>query len=196
MDLRGLFDAFYDKLILRDVFGKMVPGVALMATVLASLLGLDTVDHLLSRMTTILWLVVVGFSWLIGFALQYVGEVCRALRICPPDPDGQYDRDAFHECWAKFHEVATPIEHVHAERLNIIKEACGNASVAIVCGLVVVLFAVSVKGASSWYPLMPLAAISAALSFSLWRMHVIHVQRYGTFVRMTIKFHERSSQKQ
>ena len=36
-DLRNLFDAFYDRLVLRDFFGKIVPGFVLLLTVSASL---------------------------------------------------------------------------------------------------------------------------------------------------------------
>lgn len=194
MDVRGLFDALYDKMVLRDVFGKVVPGLALIAAVLASLLGLDVIDSLLTKMTTVLWVFVIGFSWLVGFALQNLGEVCRVLRTHPYGPDRQETRDTFHTKWAEFHEVATSIEHVHAERLNIIKEACGNAAVSIVCGLASALFAVFVRGTDSWYPLVPFVLLGFALALLLWRMHVIHVERYGTFVRNTLRYRSKNSE--
>jgi hypothetical protein len=190
MDLRGLFDALYDKLLLRDVFGKVVPGIALITTTLTSLLGFDILDHILARMTVMLWLVIIGFSWLIGFALQHLGEVCGALRTCPRGRDKKWTRDTFHAEWVKFHEIAAPFESVHAERLVVIKEACGNAAVSIVAGLIVALFGVVVKGLGSWYPFVPFAVVGLGLALSLWRMHVIHVERYGDFVRKTISHHE------
>ncbi len=79
---------------------------------------------------------------------------------------------------------------VHAERLVVIKEACGNAAVTIASGLAVVLFGAWLRGKDSWYPLLPVSVVSLALAFSLWRMHVIHVDRYGRFVENTIAFRD------
>ncbi|MBI5118763.1 hypothetical protein HZA56_20020 [Candidatus Poribacteria bacterium] len=209
MDLRELFNALYDKLLLRDVFGKVVPGGALIVCVLASLFGVDTLVHVLDKMTSVLWLEAVGSSWIVGFALQYLGETCCLLKTHPSGkkksetrgifckktyPSGEEKpetRPTFYEKWAQFHQIATPHERLHAERLNVIKEACGNAAISIVCGVSITLFGVRVRGAFSWYPLVPVSAVSLGLAFALWRMHVSHVERYGEFVKGTIGFREK-----
>src|SRR5208337_4796393 len=92
MDLKGLFDSLYDKLILRDIFGKVVPGSALVLSIVGSLFGLQAIDRIVGKMTLALWIMVVGFAWLIGFALQYWGEKAGMLWTHPRGSDGSETR--------------------------------------------------------------------------------------------------------
>jgi hypothetical protein len=133
-------------------------------------------------MTVVLWLVVAGFSWLVGFALQYIGESCYILKTHPSCDKKNCTRDQFYKIWAVFHEVATPHEKIHAERLIIIKEACGNACVSLIIAFVFAAVSFLPKGAAAWYPSLPIIVLSLVLALAFWRMHVIHVERYGKFV--------------
>jgi hypothetical protein len=83
MDLKHVLDSFYDKLVLRDLVGKIVPGIAFIFSLVAGLTGLDVLDHLPDKMNIFLWVVVVGFAWLLGFALQALGEITHFLRTHP-----------------------------------------------------------------------------------------------------------------
>ena len=106
MNLKDFFDSTYDKLILRDLFGKIVPGVLFMLCAVGGLLGTDTLRDLTGRLTPMPWVLTAGFAWLLGFALQYLGERSRLLRTYPAGKDGPTDRMSFYWTWAKFHDLA------------------------------------------------------------------------------------------
>ena len=299
MDLRGLFDGLYDKLVLRDLFGKVVPGSAFLLYAFSALLGIDTVDRFLNKMTVVLWVIAIGFAWLLAFALQFLGESCGMLRthpsihqkqeepkdgtgfskVCrwlvrvfgasfkiteqslkslktegvpddvleklqgiknqkvrneerfldllkttigddrtvtfkssimkhavfgtffrkfqglkePKTSDEQKARDEFYGEWASFHELAEPHERVYAERLSVIKEACGNGAVSITLitiGLVFSLIERWMGGKEELYPLWLFTVLATVLAISLRQMHIKHVERYGHFVKKTKKFRE------
>jgi len=190
MDLKPIFDSLYDKLVLRDLIGKVVPGTALMLSLLAGLQGVEAVNQVVTKMTSGLWIIAFGFAWLLGFALQYIGESLHILRTHPHGEQGNETRGTFYKKWATFHEKAKKHELIHAERLNIIKEACGNEAVSLMLGLVMVVLGRLIRGIEL-LPLLPLLIIGIVLAISLWRMHIIHVERYGRFVENTIGFRKK-----
>jgi hypothetical protein len=80
-DLRSLFDAFYERLVLRDFLGKVVPGLILLFTVCASVAWVNLTSVEFSNLVKILiklsflgWLVIFGAAWLIAFAIQAFGQ--------------------------------------------------------------------------------------------------------------------------
>ena len=199
MDLRALLDSFYDKLILRDLVGKVVPGIAFIVALISGLIGLDVLGQLMTRMTTFVWVVVIGFAWLLAFALQGLGEITTVLRTHPRGRRLEneryrplkppWTRHDFYRLWANFHKVASTHEKIHAERLNVIKEACGNATVSMAS-------AVAFAGVGVWLrsvapsSVLPFGVIGLLIAGLLWRMHIEHVERYGEFVVDTIEFHK------
>jgi hypothetical protein len=54
--------------------------------------------------------------------------------------------------WVAFHEQAAPHERIHAARLNVIKEVCGNAAVSLACGLVFAVGGAWLRGIAFLYP--------------------------------------------
>jgi hypothetical protein len=194
MDLKHLLDSFYDKLVLRDLVGKVVPGIAFIFSLVAGLIGIDILDHLLDKMTPFLWIVVVGFAWLLGFALQALGEVTHFLRTHPEgktsfeiDPKPPWTRESFYELWAEFHDKSSQHEKIHAERLNVIKEACGNATISISSALFFACIGIW-KRIIDFTTISPFLFVGLILSGLLLKMHVTHIERYGEFVFRTILF--------
>ena len=186
-DVKGLFDSFYDKLVLRDLGGKVVPGALMLASLMFLAFGLDAVDRFLDRMTLVLWVIFGGVSWSIGFVLQYIGEVLRILRNCPHgSTNPKMDRLKFYDIWATFQSSASPYERVQAERLNIIKEACGNTCISVSFSTLLIFGSLYSKngGLSNLY--WVIAGVLMVFSTSLWRMHVIHVERYGELAINTV----------
>src|SRR5262245_9511307 len=170
---KPFFDSCYDKLVLRDLFGKIVPGIALLLGAVGGLLGLEVIEILLSKLSVALWVITLGFAWLVGFALQDLGQALGLLRTHPhgrkltvsedvlrhhqvptlagptrelSSATGEDPRDIFYGTWAYFHDVASPYEKVHAERLNIIKEGCGNAAIAVACTLIFAVLGCWLRG--------------------------------------------------
>lgn len=190
MELTGLFDSFYEKLVLRDFLGKIVPGFLFICGGIFSVFGVDVVNRLVSEMTATGSIMTIGFSWILGCALQYAGEVCRLFKTHPPEFGNRQDG---HHYWATFYSTASPREVIQAERLNVLKEACGNTAVAVAVVCVVSPVCYLWRGAFSWYPAAPLFLLGLCLAFCLWRMHVITVARYGQFVKNTIRFRAKNT---
>jgi hypothetical protein len=185
MDTKPLFDSLYDKLVLRDLFGKVVPGAMFLLATLVGQYGLAAASTANEKLSVFSWSLVLGLSWLLGFALQYLGELFRLLRTHPHGADGKQTRATFFKDWADFHELAGAHEKIHAERLNIIKEACGNAAVSIAASAAVLLFAATLRG-ESLQTYISFVVLASVLFVCFWRMHVVHVERYGAFVHGSV----------
>jgi hypothetical protein len=211
MDLKGLFDALYEKLVLRDLFGKVVPGIAFMLCMAMGLCGSDLTGRILRGMPTPLWLSTLGFAWLLGFSFQYFGERIGLLKSHPPpevdtspsdssagaEPrrtqggqetsrSSRTPRQEFYTTWAKFHSIADEHEKMHAERVNVIREACGNAAVSVGIGVLIVGVGAFLRHEIGLSRLLPGVGVSLTVAFSLQRMHIEHLKRYGEFLRNTV----------
>ena len=98
--------------------------------------------------------------------------------------------------WAKFQSVATDYERLHAERLNVIREACGNAAMSLILAAVVLSFRIVHDSTTSRLSMLLLLCMLLLGALCFWRMHVIHVNRYGEFVENTITFRENCVKKE
>jgi len=156
--MSDLFDSFYTKFILRDLFGKIIPGYILLICIIGTCLPKQNF-FLLQSMSVGLWILSLGIAWLLGLAIQGIGILTRQFRRFPKifehygwkeiikkfpklsDKDlkakniPKEDRSKmgltnFQEIVVDFAKVATPYEMKIRERLVIIKEASGNGSLA------------------------------------------------------------------
>lgn len=191
MDSKHFFDSIYDKLVLRDLVGKVVPGSVLILSAGVSVYSPTHFNELLESVHWSLLIVGGGAAWLMGFALQYAGEICRLLRTHPGWRKSS--RAKFFDSWSKFQVTATPHEKIHAERLNVIKEACGNGAVALLVGSLMITVGHCVRGAYQVIPMCMLLTMAVLAGLALWRMHIIHVERYGAFVGNVLTLAEASS---
>lgn len=189
MEPRALLDGLYDKLILRDLFGKVVPGSVFMFGAAAGLVGIAAASTALKELSSIAAFVLLGFAWLVSFALQGFGELTRLIQPFPPHrTTGEPSRETFRPIWQRFHETAAPHERTHSERLNIIKEACGNGAVSVLCAMASVAAGVGMRN-ESFAAHGPIFVLGSAVFLLLWRMHLEHLRRYGDFVQGTVDFH-------
>jgi hypothetical protein len=122
MELKPFFDSFYDKLVLRDLFGKVVPGTAVIISIIAAMLTCEEIKDMAVKLPIMPWVLLLGFSWLIGFVLQYIGELFGILRTHPYGKNKNETRDSFFLKWDQFNSITGIQDKIHAERLNIIKE--------------------------------------------------------------------------
>ena len=81
MDKLGdIFNAFYTQFILRDVLGKIMPGLILVLVISTGFFNKPSeIIKCLSNLSLMLWLVILGAAWLAGLAVQSFGE----LRVLP-----------------------------------------------------------------------------------------------------------------
>jgi hypothetical protein len=176
-DFGGLAEALYSRFLLRDVFGKIVPGTLLLLSLVHPYFPMWSG---LKEWPWPVWLFLIGLSWLLGFAVQAFGEKTHIIRHYPKvlekigwreirahDPQlmdlngkripGEYQILHGEKNWADFchdfNEVAskdfTLPERV--ERFIVIKEACGNGFVAMILGLSKVLVYLTIKSSVICY---------------------------------------------
>ena len=187
-DLRSLFQAIYDRFIIRDVFGKVVGASIILFSVSAALTSLSDIIALLSNMTFVHWGLTFGLAWVTSFVLQGLGESMGVLKVSPPP----FTREQFHTDFIDFQRLCSDDERAHAERLLVIKEAAGNTCMALflVVPLVPTLLVMRIVRNSSgpldllehWFPLAPILVLSMVAGLSLRKVHVEHLTRYGAYV--------------
>jgi len=133
----SVFDSLYTRLILRDVVGKIVPGSALLISLYLAALPPPGDFHAaidaVRGMPASSWFIVAAAGWLTAFAIQAFGGWLPPKRFLPyiryasaPLEDMfEYQRQHL-----RFARVAKDAETQIFERSTVVKEACGNASVA------------------------------------------------------------------
>ncbi len=150
----GIVNALYSRLLLRDFFGKVVPGAVLLVSALSSFIVQDSGKLVLSLPFS-LWLFALGISWLLGFAVQSFGEQTQLIRHYPKilektswrnisslkeldgkNLKGEYDVNIgyvhFQEYITDFSKTVNSFDDIQQkERFSVIKEACGNGYVAL-----------------------------------------------------------------
>lgn len=166
-ELKSLFDAFYDRLVLRDFFGKIVPGAIFLSSLWLSVSPANDIMNTIEYLPLGLWLLGLGLAWVFGFAIQSCGE-WAGLIINFPVPEDQvlfgvrqfvrrelnqfpqtFANDAAWYIWREGTyqpsvALLMPEEQrfcrQSVERMAVIKETCGNSYVSIFLTLIVLIF--------------------------------------------------------
>lgn len=183
-DLVGLFDALYARLLLRDTFAKVIPGLLVIFSFLSLLLSIDESVEIARTMSGLNWLSAFGVAWVVAFSLQSFGEWAHLIQY----HDVEWNDKDFYVLRIKFDRVATDKEAQQFERFAVIKEACGNGYLAI--GLLILCLAldgVLTHGLSNVsvgeiLRSLPIAVFIAALLLFLRRMHFVHVKRQSEYM--------------
>jgi len=132
---KNLFDAFYERLVLRDFFGKIIPGLMLLSVIYLCLPAqLNNVPKLdfIQNISSLGWLAISGLAWLLTFSVQSFGESAGKKKLIIYYPTDVFsDDEKYFEFNIKFNEVALKDEKSQCERFVVIKEACGNGYVTI-----------------------------------------------------------------
>ena len=82
-DVREIVDAFYSRFLLRDLFGKVVPGFIAIGAGAASLTSFQKIFEFIGNMSLGAWVVAIGIGWLSGFAVQSFGEFTHLIIYYP-----------------------------------------------------------------------------------------------------------------
>ena len=82
-DLKSLFDALYSRFLLRDLFGKTIPGLMLLFFAGTVSADAESALNFFSKLTFFSWLVVIGVGWITGFAIQSAGEWFKLILYYP-----------------------------------------------------------------------------------------------------------------
>ena len=189
---RNFFEVFYFQFILRDLFGKIVPGFALLLAVAFSFSPSKALAAY-NELSVGIWIVLLSASWTIGHALQAFGESRGWILNRPKHVHVNIAliREMI------FFQIATMEEKWTYERLRSIKEACGNGYLAL--SLSVLLFAICslIRALQNNSTLhvddILLAVITAILAGgAIWYMrhvHRTHSDRQNVWIEESLKFH-------
>ena len=82
-DLKDAFDAFYRRFVLRDLLGKIIPGEIAILSFGAAFGGVLNTNTLFDSLSFGVWLGVMGLAWLVGFAVQSLGEALHLIAYYP-----------------------------------------------------------------------------------------------------------------
>lgn len=184
------FTLLYTDFLLRDVFGKIVPGMLVIVVLFA--VSQDDILAALDKLGGVdwwVWVGAIGPAWLCGFAVQSLGELVRVIRYFPPAPKNQTEEKHFREMYGDLRQIwstASPRERMNHERLVVIKEACGigGSGVAVVAILLAFRYLVRFWPFPwSWiHPPRLLAWLAiVACAGLLIRMHRHHIYRQKWF---------------
>jgi hypothetical protein len=125
----GIVDALYMRFLLRDIFGKIVPGWIVLTAIASRFpetVGLFTVSVPSEVTRTVLG---AGVAWLTAFAMQEAAQRLGYLQYWTAAFGDARER---YQARIDFHRTATPDEKHQHERLVVIKEAAGLGSVSLV----------------------------------------------------------------
>lgn len=226
-DLNGLFGAFYEKFLLRDYFGKVIPGFMALAAVSTLLTSPKGTIEYLSSMSFGAWFIALGIAWIAGVAIQSFGDTsglilyyrkpkaeiavlsrCIAKKeieqfyvqkefVKTSDgkvigPITETDSD-FYTFWTLFDQCTTklPEKKQQRERYVVLKEACGNTYVALIFVFLIIVLRdlINISDIEGLKDVAVLASELGAVAFgsyTLCRMHFIHVRRQDEMMFRTI----------
>jgi len=203
-----VIESLYNRFLLRDFFGKIIPGSILIIIITSALIDYNDFWKFLNYLKEIwLWIFFIGISWIIGFTIQSIGEIIPfrniKLRYYPEsyiinDKQINLDDNKWFNMYLYFKNEASDKENQEFERFVVIKEACGNGYIAFLIILIIIIinivFAFFQKYSllSSYIRHHPVESIFIIAStiiviISLRLMHTRHVQRQFYVVRNSEK---------
>jgi hypothetical protein len=179
-DSADLISSLYTRLLLRDVLGKITPGalvlvVAYFACVSSAPSPSSTVLRVASAPLGV-WVILALLGWYAGVTVQAVGEAIGLLRHCPRGQEAE-----FYKGLVEMQSTTPDAKQTH-ERLVVIKEACGNASLAIVLSLALLLVRLLPSPAGRLTVLGILSALGAIALFWMHRKHLRRQEEWRTAV--------------
>lgn len=132
---KTIVELLYNNFLLRDLFAKIVPGSIVLASVFYDNPFGDSIVTLAARVGWAAVIILAGLAWLVGFAVQEIGELLRIIRHHPRSYEQSQYR-YLRRC--AFKKLAIESESQQAERYAIIKEATGNSATAILLTISIV----------------------------------------------------------
>lgn len=115
----------YTNFLLRDFFGKIVPGIIVVISVLSFFLSFSSLVHYFNSITLHVQLFLLGLAWILAHALQQIGYKLRITSF------SNMGGEEFVESVLKFKNKASVDEKTLYERYVVVKEACANGALSL-----------------------------------------------------------------
>jgi hypothetical protein len=185
-EITSLFDSLYNKFLLRDVFAKITPGLIVIFAALYFFQGsVKKIICLLGNLSFWQWFLL-PLAWIMGFFLQHLGLMFKWLK----DPtytlwksEEEKDKKKLAERFDKKVYISIRNDNEFCkllERTIIIKETCGNASMALMFAGVFYLsgqvraLIVRKTNVSFWQWIVELLIVLIVLSISICVLRKSH----------------------
>lgn len=206
------FKSFYNRFVLRELLGKMIPGAILLgSTTVVTIDWLDSskeIQFTNHAIPFVLWILFFGLSWLSGLAIQQLGEKlpgCLKLRYFPPKEYRNNFESIKITCkrdelltWYRLNtQLLASSNNVQqqVERLGIIKDACGVGWLSIAISFIILIVCTFLSRRDTpriWFkdifePSIPAVIIVLILIVMLLFMHKVHVEREYLLIISTQK---------
>lgn len=190
--LGSVFESFYTRHILRDLLGKMAPGTLVLVGVRVATWSAHQAIQDMKEANLGAWLVFAAVAWLAGLGLQGIGEISGRCRYFPVQyctrEKGKSRDQAEAEFQAKLTKLdsnngVTTDQRQRFERLVLIKEAAGNACLAL---LILIPIVVTARWAEL-FRLAPGLGFAVVMCAGFWRLHFDNVRRQDELLAKIIK---------
>lgn len=135
-ELESLFNAFYSRFLLRDFFGKIIPGLIFLIVISLTLISReDALWHYDYLKNVWIWIFYISISWFIGLGLQTFGTEFEISL----DKPRKIDRELRESIYDLYKQFADKKFEKHNERYVVIKEAMGNCSISVFFSLILII---------------------------------------------------------
>ena len=188
----NLFYAFYFSFILRDVFGKIVPGMILIISIVLTFNPTLEIFNKVLTMSLWPWIGIFGVGWLSGFVVQGIGEI---ISLGPLKfyryHTREYSNPEFLVTKFKFEQKATMEQKLQYQRFVVIKEACGNGYLALFLSILIWSIGKFVPDKLTIFSInfnhLFIFTMVAVAIISLFFMHHQYVKRQDHQLKETLK---------
>jgi hypothetical protein len=174
-------DALFNRSL--DVFGKIGPGLVLLAALFVSLEGQQGVCRFISDLQLGAWVAVFAAAWVTGIAVQSLGEFLCLISYWP---ERKICETQWRTMTTEFRSRKDYQRHKDGYyRLGVIKEACGNTYVALIATAILLLIVGIFDGYFLNIAITKIIITSVfyiAIVLLLWRMHCKHVERQNNYL--------------
>ena len=128
--VRDIISNLYSKFLLRDIFGRIGPGLIVLLSFYYYFHTDNTSLNILpSPLTGWTWISIFIVAWIIGITLHGIGELTSLIKN---SPKGITLKDWIREYFSEFLRDADNFEREADERIAVVKEASGIGSIALI----------------------------------------------------------------
>ncbi len=189
---KTFFGVFYFHFILRDLFGKIVPGFTLLSSIGFSLSPSKALSAY-NELSVGIWIVLLSASWTIGHALQAFGE-SRGWILSRPE---QVHMNIALTREMIFYQIATAEEKWIYYRLVSIKEACGNGYLVLslsllllaICSLIRALQNKSILHMEDILFVVIIMILAVGAIWYMRHMHRTYSDKQYKWIEESLRFH-------
>ncbi len=152
----NIFNLLYSRFLLRDFFGKIIPGFIVIFFGASVLFLPNNLVSYISHFSFWGWLLFIGVAWITGFIVQSFGYLIHLINYEYPDKDTNcYTLKIWKSEQMKrkldFAQVSSKDEKQQYERITVIKEATGNGTVALLICLLFLLVTLIFKNCQQFH---------------------------------------------